>query len=346
MIPGSLISTLLTTGSGGGGGVAVASQYWRVMGVGDDWGSGMGNNFIEAAEIQMFESVDCTGTNICIGATASASTTYPGGYYPSLANDGNTSTFWASASFSPTPEWWSIALSSPKTVRSLVFIPRTGFGGWAPRTAKLQYSTDNSTWTDVGSIFNFGQNANDYVTSVQNIQSGTSPVVTSPSSTFTQNAGAWTINGNSATTSASSNNQVLHGPVVAVGTYIDVTLDTGNPTYIGFLGLSSSRADWAYPSTTNNYVAWYWSGAVWVNGTNTGAAPSYLSASRYRIAFKAGGAVAMSKVSSDGATLQGTVLTATLGSELADTHLILFGQAGYPLCNITYNTAGSGSGGL
>jgi hypothetical protein len=317
--------------------VGVSARYWRVMGVGDAWDIGLGSALMEVAEIQMFESIDCTGTNICIGATASGSSTWQGD--PSAVNDGSTNTYWASARGSSTPEWWGITCAAPKTVNSLVFYPRAGgLGQYAPRTAKLQYSIDNSTWTDVGSVFNFAQNTGTYVTSVHDVQASSAIL-------FTQSDTAWTINGNSATSTAPGGTVVLHGPVVAVGTYIDVTLDTGYSSNVGFLGLSSSRGDWAYTSSTNNYVTWYYGGNVFVNGANIGSAPSQLTAGRYRIALKAGGVVVISRVSADGLTLQGVPMSTTL-SELPDTHLVLFGQSGYTLCGITYNSAGAGSGGL
>jgi len=72
-----------------------------------------------------------------------------GGYPPSNANDGNTSTYWESTN-NAFPQWLQVDLGSPVTISRIVMDlpPSTA---WATRTQTLSIagSTDGTTYTTI-----------------------------------------------------------------------------------------------------------------------------------------------------------------------------------------------------
>lgn len=84
------------------------------------------------------------GTNLCIGATASASGAYAS-QIASLAIDGIPATYWES-SLEVAPSWLKVDLGAEQLVRSMV-IKSTTYAEEIPRDFTLQGSNDDSTWT-------------------------------------------------------------------------------------------------------------------------------------------------------------------------------------------------------
>ena len=104
-----------------------------------------GNNRYYAVNVwELYNQLGGVGTNLCVGATASASGAY-GPQSASLAIDGDPTTFWES-SLEGAPTWIKVDLGAEHTVRSMV-IKSTTFTNERPRDFTLQGSNDNSTWT-------------------------------------------------------------------------------------------------------------------------------------------------------------------------------------------------------
>lgn len=102
------------------------------------------NRFYAINEWGLYEQVGAAGTNLCIGATASASGNYDS-KVASLAIDGNPTTYWES-SLEGSPTWIKVDLGAEHTVRSMV-IESTAYPNEVPRDFTLQGSNDDSTWT-------------------------------------------------------------------------------------------------------------------------------------------------------------------------------------------------------
>jgi BNR repeat-containing family member/F5/8 type C domain len=90
-----------------------------------------------------------TGTGFPAAFADDAQPSFP----PSLANDGNLSTFWVSAGTQagqgPTPEHpvhVGVDLGEPKRIGEVTMIPRPGFG---PRAYTVEVSDDGQAWTQV-----------------------------------------------------------------------------------------------------------------------------------------------------------------------------------------------------
>jgi endo-1,3(4)-beta-glucanase len=81
-------------------------------------------------------------TNLALGKTAVASTTYPG-YPASNVTDGNAGSRWSSQ-FSDS-QWIYVDLGAVYTINRVVLRWETAYG----RSYKLQVSNDAATWSDV-----------------------------------------------------------------------------------------------------------------------------------------------------------------------------------------------------
>lgn len=106
------------------------------------------NRYYTINEWGLYEQVGAAGTNLCIGATASASGNYDS-QVASLAIDGNPTTYWES-SIDGAPSWLKVDLGAGHVVRSMV-IESTRYPNERPKDFVLQGSNDNSTWTVVDS---------------------------------------------------------------------------------------------------------------------------------------------------------------------------------------------------
>lgn len=121
--------------------MATAYRYYKLV------FSKNGNNdnrYYTVNEWELYEQVGATGTNLCIGATASASGNY-GSQVASLAIDGNPTTYWESA-LDGAPSWLKVDLGAEHVARSMV-IKSTTYPNEIPKDFVLQGSNDNSTWT-------------------------------------------------------------------------------------------------------------------------------------------------------------------------------------------------------
>lgn len=125
--------------------MATAYRYYKLV---FSKNSSNDNRYYAVNEWELYEQVGATGTNLCIGATASASGNYAS-KVASLAIDGNPTTFWES-SLEGAPSWLKVDLGAGHVVRSMV-IKSTTHPDEIPRDFTLQGSNDNSTWIVVGS---------------------------------------------------------------------------------------------------------------------------------------------------------------------------------------------------
>ena len=88
-------------------------------------------------------------TNLCLGATATASSSRSGNV-PSRAIDGNLSTWWQ-ANGNPSvgsPQWLSVNMGSAKTFNRVIF---TEPAGNTITAYTIRYSSNGSSWTNVSS---------------------------------------------------------------------------------------------------------------------------------------------------------------------------------------------------
>ena len=121
--------------------MATAYQYYRLV---FSKNSVNDNRYYTVNEWRLYNQPGGVGTNLCIGATASASGNY-GSQVASLAIDGNPTTYWES-SLGGAPSWLKVNLGTAHVVRSMV-IESTAYTIEIPRDFTLQGSNDNSTWT-------------------------------------------------------------------------------------------------------------------------------------------------------------------------------------------------------
>lgn len=103
-----------------------------------------GNGYYAIDEWELYNQPGGVGTNLCIGATASASGAY-GSQIESRAIDGKPTTYWGS-SYEGAPSWLKVNLGAAHAVRSMV-IKSTTSPNEIPRDFTLQGSNDDSTWT-------------------------------------------------------------------------------------------------------------------------------------------------------------------------------------------------------
>lgn len=126
----------------------VPHRYWRIQAA----SASQNSNWESFFQISFFNSMDGSGTDLCIGKTATASTTYSG-FPASYANDNNTGTRWANNNTETPPSWWSCDLTTPQEVHSVKLMafysnPIAYFAiNW-----NLQWSDDNTNWTTANSI--------------------------------------------------------------------------------------------------------------------------------------------------------------------------------------------------
>lgn len=121
--------------------MATAYRYYRLV---FSMSSGGNNRYYTVNEWGLYDQPGGVGTNLCIGATASASGNY-GSQVASLAIDGNPTTYWES-SLGGAPSWLKVDLGAEHVVRSMV-IKSTTYPNEIPRDFTLQGSNDDSTWT-------------------------------------------------------------------------------------------------------------------------------------------------------------------------------------------------------
>ena len=105
------------------------------------------NRYYAVNEWRLYNQPGGVGTNLCVGATASASGAY-GSQSANLAIDGIPSTYWES-SIEGAPSWLKVDLGAEHVVRLMV-IKSTTYSDEIPRDFTLQGSNDNSTWTVIG----------------------------------------------------------------------------------------------------------------------------------------------------------------------------------------------------
>lgn len=125
--------------------MATVYRYYRLV---FSKNSNNNNQYYTVNEWGLYGQAGAAGTNLCIGATASASGAY-GSQSASLAIDGDPTTYWESG-YDGAPSWLKVDLGAEHVARSMV-IKSTTYPNERPKDFVLQGSNDNSTWIVVGS---------------------------------------------------------------------------------------------------------------------------------------------------------------------------------------------------
>ena len=146
----------------------------------------------------------------------------------------------------------------------------------------------------------------------------------------------------SSTATTSNGYGTFTGVLPLTSFYVDVTLDSGYDTNVGFLGISNTNTAFDY-TVAANYKAWYWGGSWYGNGTNVVNPPSVLVKDTYRIAVN---------YSNNNLYIQrtgyGTIAQAAFTTG-ANYYLMMMGQSGYKPVGVSILNGGTtfaGSGGL
>ncbi len=115
-------------------------RYWRL-----NVTNTVGGSYLAIAELVLAESF--LGAQAATGGTASSSSDY-GGYPASNCFDGNLSSFSHSASGMPQTISYDLGAGNEKDFAQLRITQRSGQASTAPSTFALQWSDDDSAWTD------------------------------------------------------------------------------------------------------------------------------------------------------------------------------------------------------
>ncbi len=219
-------------------------RYWRIYITSQNGG----NNAVSINTIIMWDS---SGNYLTTGGTASASSCYggcPGTYDASKAFDTNDTTFWGSTGTptSSSPQWIEYDFGSAKAVAYWLVGSRAGLCSQGPEAFKLQYSDDNSSWTDAtGSYSPNWCNGSTY-------SFVTFPVSTPPAGSYTN----WRINYTSSNSGNSSLGEVSMATSAGGSNVI--------PAFTGGSSASTTGRPWAsscYTGCTNG-TSNYTSGAA------------------------------------------------------------------------------------
>jgi hypothetical protein len=120
-----------------------AHRYWRLEMTQCAYGP---NEYLSLAEVQLQDS---TGTNKIGSGTASSTTSYSGSS-PSLACDGNASTYWQGQI---NGEWfWEYDFGSGNAfdIRTVEITSRATYGTQAPSAFSVEFSDDGTNWAVAG----------------------------------------------------------------------------------------------------------------------------------------------------------------------------------------------------
>lgn len=102
-------------------------------------------NFCSIAEVEVYDS-----NNVLItGGTPTASSQFDGTTTPAQARDGNTTTWWATASGAKSPCWYAIDFGSVRSFGSVRLVPVSGFPTHMPSSFAIQVSDDGILWSDL-----------------------------------------------------------------------------------------------------------------------------------------------------------------------------------------------------
>lgn len=145
MIPLGMLGAATPRAGGGGGS---GHRYWRFYMTALDGGGSAAS----CAELGFRNTPG--GSSIATGGTPAASTEYlPPTYNAAKAFDGNAATFWSGNSSSGVPAWLSYDFGTAVDIVEVAYTGRPdGTLGQYPSNFKVQYSDNNSTWTDAWAV--------------------------------------------------------------------------------------------------------------------------------------------------------------------------------------------------
>lgn len=106
-----------------------------------------GGNYVSLYSFGLYEEADHSGVDLCLGATASASSAYASNTVAQNAIDGSEASYWESSGAN-LPHWIAVDLGAPKPVRSM-YLRAAPYDGEQPRDFLLQGSNDGAGWTTI-----------------------------------------------------------------------------------------------------------------------------------------------------------------------------------------------------
>lgn len=124
--------------------IPVAYKYYRLY----ITKSKVNPNYRGLNTFSLYDTVDASTTDLCLGAAATASSSYAANTTADKAIDGNPSTYWESAYSDRQPEWLSVELPEAKLVRAFK-TSNTSYPAETPSDFILQGSQDGLSWTDL-----------------------------------------------------------------------------------------------------------------------------------------------------------------------------------------------------
>jgi hypothetical protein len=129
----------------GGSGIGVGSRYWRWLATGTNKD---GTHNFSFYELEFYQSVDCSGSNLALGKTAIGS---QGDVSNTLANliDGDDATRW-SLNDTSGPGWAGVDFGERADVNSMAV--RLYLGDRYPQSSVIQKSNDGESWETVASL--------------------------------------------------------------------------------------------------------------------------------------------------------------------------------------------------
>ena len=118
-------------------------RFWRIRATGVKQAGVDGVNPMSFFRLSMFESVDGSGTDLCLNKPAYAINSYSASYLPAKAVDGNLTTRWSSDIGSTTNKWFYVDLQGDYDIHSLGI---TLFNGQLSSQFQLEVSDNTTTW--------------------------------------------------------------------------------------------------------------------------------------------------------------------------------------------------------
>lgn len=142
---------LLAYGAAGGGG-GNSHRYWRLYITALN-----GSAYAALAELDLHESIGGADTTGSAPGSGSASSAFDAFSVATRAFDNNTATLWASNG-GALPQWlkWDYGLGEAKEIIEFVLKARPDGSAatQSPKDFKLQWSDDDSAWTDAITVTN------------------------------------------------------------------------------------------------------------------------------------------------------------------------------------------------
>ena len=122
-----------------------AHRYWRLY-ITANWTGA----YAAVSSVEMREEAGSSNLSVTGNGTATASTIFDGTFTADKAFDSSGVSSWASQNAAALPQWvkWNFGAGNEQDINHLTLVNHYGTSTTNIRTAKLQYSDDDSSWTD------------------------------------------------------------------------------------------------------------------------------------------------------------------------------------------------------